>query len=61
MLAEVPLVSLTLISWFGISKVGRKAGLGRITQSIGSGKFFIMDLDVHSISANGSGLYEVEI
>jgi hypothetical protein len=52
MLAEVVLVSLTLISWFGISKDGRKIGLERITQSIGSGKLFIMDLGVHSISVN---------
>jgi hypothetical protein len=52
MLAEVVLVSLTLISWFGISKDGRKIGLERITQSIGSGKLYIMDLGVHSISAN---------
>jgi hypothetical protein len=52
MLAEVLLVSLTLISWFGISKDGRKIGLERITQSIGSGKLYIMDLGVHSISAN---------
>jgi hypothetical protein len=38
MLAEVPLVSLTLISWFGISKVGQKIELEKTTQNIWRGK-----------------------
>jgi hypothetical protein len=38
MLAEALLVSLILISWFGISKVGQKIELEKTTQNIGSGK-----------------------
>ena len=53
LLAEVVLVSLTLISWFGISKVGRKTELEKTTQNIGNLKQNTMVCGCHSISANG--------